>query len=134
MDSIKPTPPTFLDLWSMLYSNGGTNYSKYDCCCLWDSLSPEQQSELYNNIQDRLEQKRYVSYNAYQAMQESLREIERLQNKAAQPPRNYNGSRQFKAMVAKGCLVTANYNGEVGIYTEADAAQHNMTIIKHLQP
>ena len=133
MDSIKPTPPTFLDLWSMLYSNGGTNYSKYDCCCLWDSLSPEKQSELYNNIRLRLEQKRYVSYNAYQAMQESLREIERLQHHAA-PPKNYNHSREFDAMVAKGCLVTANYNGEVGIYTEADATQHNMTIIKHLHP
>ena len=134
MQTPQPPLPTFLDLWSKLYSNGGTNYSKYDCCCLWDSLSQEQQCELYNNIRLRLEQKRYVSYNAYQAMQESLREIERLRSKSVQPPINYNGSRKFEAMVAKGCLVTANYNGETGIYTEADAVQHNMTIIKHLHP
>lgn len=133
MQTPQPPLPTFLDLWSMLYSNGGTNYSKYDCCCLWDSLSPEQQSELYNNIRRRLEQKRYVSYNAYQAMQESLREIERLQHHVA-PPKNYNHSRDFDRMVATGTLVTAEYNGEVGIYTEVDAVQHNMTIIKHLHP
>jgi len=117
----------------MLYSNGGTNYSKYDCCCLWDSLSPEQQCELYNNIRLRLEQKRYVSYNAYQAMQESLREIERLMKQIA-PPKNYNGSREFEAMVATGTLVTARYNGQTGVYTEEDVRRHNMTIIKHLHP
>ena len=117
----------------MLYSNGGTNYSKYDCCCLWDSLSPEKQGELYNNIRLRLEQKRYVSYNAYQAMQESLREIERLQHHAA-PPKNYNHSREFDAMVKTGTLCTAEYNGAVGIYTLDDAVRYNMTIKKHLQP
>jgi len=133
MQTPQPPLPTFLDLWSMLYSNGGTNYSKYDCCCLWDSLSPEQQCELYNNIRLRLEQKRYVSYNAYQAMQESLREIERLMKQIA-PPKNYNGSREFEAMVATGTLVTARYNGQTGVYTEEDVRRHNMTIIKHLHP
>lgn len=117
----------------MLYSNGGTNYSKYDCCNLWDSLSPDQQGELYNNIRLRLKQKRYVSYNAYQAMQESLREIERLHRQFA-PPMNYNGSRDFERLVATGTLVTASYNGSVGIYTEADATRHHMTILNHLQP
>ena len=117
----------------MLYSNGGTNYSKYDCCCLWNSLSPEQQGELYNNIRLRLEKKRYVSYNAYQAMQESLREIERLHRQFA-PPKNYNGSREFEAMVQTGTLCTAVYNGQVGIYTIDDANAHHMTIINHLRP
>ena len=117
----------------MLYSNGGTNYSKYDCCRLWDSLSAEQQGELYNNIHRRLEQKRYVSYNAYQAMQESLREIERLQHHTAQP-KNYNGSREFDAMVKTGTLCTAEYNGAIGIYTIGDAKRYNMTIIKRLTP
>ena len=118
----------------MLYSNGGTNYSKYDCCSLWDSLSPDRQRDLYNNIRLRLEQKRYVSFNAFQAMQESLREIERQQRQSAQSPTNYNRSRDFDRMVATGTLVTAEYNGEVGIYTQADATRHHMTIIKHLQP
>lgn len=117
----------------MLYSNGGTNYSKYDCCTLWDSLSPDRQGELYNNIRLRLEQKRYVSFNAYQAMQESLREIERLHRQFA-PPKNYNGSRDFQRLVATGTLVTASYNGSVGIYTESDAHKFNMTVINHLHP
>lgn len=49
-------------------------------------------------------------------------------------PKNYNGSREFEAMVATGKLVTARYNGEAGVYTEEDARRHNMTIINHLQP
>jgi len=131
--SAPPAPLRFEDLWLLLYGNGATNYSKYDCCCLWDSLDQTMQGELYNNIKLRLEKKRYVSYNGYQAMQESLREIERLMKQIA-PPKNYNGSREFEAMVATGTLVTARYNGETGVYTEEDARRHNMTIIQRLMP
>ena len=137
MQTSQPTPsppaPTFIDLWSLLYNNGATNYNKFDCCSLWDSLTADQQAELYNVIKLRLDQKRYVSYNGYQAMQEGLREVERLQRQFVTPPTNYNHSGDFDRMVATGTLVTAEYQGQVGIYTEADATKHHMRIIKHLQ-
>jgi len=58
------------------------------------------------------------------------------QPRAALPPaspKNYNGSREFEKMVATGRLCTAEYNGEVGIYTIEDAEAHRMTIFKRLQ-
>ena len=50
------------------------------------------------------------------------------------PPTNYNGSRDFDQMVATGRLCTAEYNGQVGIYTIEDVTAHHMRLIKRLQP
>lgn len=107
----------------MLYSNGGTNYSKYDCCTLWDSLPPDKQCALHNNIRTRLQQGRYVSFNAYRAMQESLREIDRLR-RPSKHPTNYNGARSLPSEP----LVRAVYNGTGGIYTRQEAELFHMDI------
>ena len=44
------------------------------------------------------------------------------------PPKNYNGSREFDAVVKTTPLVSAAYNGAYGIYTLDDARKYGMEI------
>ena len=44
------------------------------------------------------------------------------------PPKNYNGSREFDAVVKTTPLVSAAYNGAYGIYTLDDARKYGMDI------
>lgn len=44
------------------------------------------------------------------------------------PPKNYNGSREFDAVVQTTPLVSAAYNGAYGIYTLDDARKYGMDI------
>ena len=122
---------TFNELWQLLYDHGSTNYYKHDCAELWDNLMPAQQQGLFDRLSERLQRNQYVAYNPLEAMRDNL------PRKAAlppAPPTNYNGSREFDALVKTGRLCTAEYNGQVGIYTIDDATAHHMTIIKRLQP
>ena len=121
---------TFDQLWQLLYDHGASNYHKHDCCELWDSLTPEQQDKLQEVIAGKLRERRFVDYNPLRAMQDNLR----LLHQQVAPPKNYNGSREFEAMVQTGALCTAEYNGAIGIYTLDDAKRYNMTIIKRLTP
>ena len=121
---------TFDQLWQQLYDHGASNYHKHDCSELWDSLTPEQQDKLHDVIASKLRERRFVDYNPLRAMQDNLRQ---LRQQVAQPM-NYNGSREFDAMVKTGTLCTAEYNGAIGIYTLGDAKRYNMTIIKRLTP
>ena len=50
------------------------------------------------------------------------------------PPTNYNGSHEYDNLVAKGKLCTAEFNGQVGIYSIEDAAAYHMRIIQRLRP
>ena len=127
MQAPQPPAPAFLDLWALLYSNGGTNFSKFDCCSLWETLAPQKQVELFNNISLRLEQGRYVSFNAYQAMKESLREIDRQRRQLKQPT-NLNGTARGGRMLERGQAAIALYNGQAGIYTNEDIRLYNLQL------
>ena len=128
----------FEDLWQLLYSNGSSNYYKHDCFEFWERLSAEQQQQLYDCISHRLSNKQFVHYNPLEAMQDCTPRAKSLPPKQQQqplaPPTNYNGSRDFDKMVATGRLCTAEYNGQVGIYTIEDVTAHHMRLIKRLQP
>ena len=121
---------TFDQFWQQLYDHGASNYHKHDCCELWDSLTPEQQDKLHDVIAGKLRDRRFVDYNPLRAMQDNLRQL----RQQVAPPKNYNGSREFEAMVQTSTLCTAVYNGATGIYTLGDAKRYNMTIINHLRP
>ena len=94
---IVPSPLTFENLWSLLYGNGTTNYSKYDCNTLWESLTTDQRHELYSNLKQRLQQKKYVPYNGLQAMRETLRRIE-LEHRAAVRKQTLSYSEYYSIM------------------------------------
>jgi len=125
---------TFVHIWRLLSpAYEFTTPGRVQACRrLWESFDLRRQRFTYRTIRDKKRKGEHVNANPYFAIDDNSHEPEQLAKPA--PPKNYNGSREFEAMVAKGCLVTANYNGETGIYTEADAVQHNMTIIKHLHP
>ena len=129
----------FEDLWQLLYGNGSSNYYKHDCFELWERLSDEQQEQLYDCISHRLKNKQFVHYNPIEAIKACTPRARTVPPKLQQQPQppaptNYNGSRDFDALVASGRLCTAEYNGQVGIYTIEDATAHHMNIIKRLQP
>ena len=123
---------TFDQFWQLLYDHGASLYHKRDCFELWDTLAPNQQQQLHDAIAAKLRDRRFVDYNPLRAMRDNLRQLTAQQAPAL--PKNYNGSRDFERLVATGTLVTASYNGSVGIYTEADAAKHAMTVLQHLKP
>ena len=121
---------SFEQFWQMLYEHGSRNYYMNAAYVRWNELTPEQQQQLYERIKRKIEQGKYVDYNPLRAMQDNLRQL----RQQVAPPKNYNGSREFEAMVQTGTLCTAVYNGQVGIYTIDDANAHHMTIINHLRP
>ena len=121
----------FEDLWQLLYSNGSSNYFKHDCNTLWDELTPDQQQRLYDNIAKKIEQGKFVDYNPKYAIHDNL---PRRQAQSIGVPTNYNGSHEYDNLVAKGKLCTAEFNGQVGIYSIEDAAAYHMRIIQRLRP
>ena len=121
---------TFNDLWRQLYEHGSTTTKQQECAQLWDSLTQQQQEQLLSSISNKLKKGRFVHYDPLRAMQENIRQ----ELPPPAEPTNYNGSREFDRMVASGRLCTAEYNGQVGIYTIEDVTTHHMNLIKRLQP
>jgi hypothetical protein len=64
--------PTFDDLWRLLYDHGSSNYYKHDCCQIWQSLTPEQQRQLYDTLSRRIEKGLFVNYNPLYAIHDNL--------------------------------------------------------------
>ena len=122
---------TFEQFWQLLYDHGSRNYYKNDTIIAWEALPPDIQQKLYDRISEKIRAGKYVDFNPLEAIHDNL------PRKAALPPSmptNYNGSRDFDRMVATGRLCTAEYNGQVGIYTIEDVTAHHMNLIKRLQP
>ena len=63
---------TFSDLWQLLYDHGSSTYHQHDCQQIWDSLTPERQQRLYNNISRKLQAGKYVDYNPLCAIHDNM--------------------------------------------------------------
>ena len=63
---------TFNDLWQLLYDNGSSTYHQHDCHHIWDTLTPERQQRLYDNISRKLQAGKYVDYNPLSAIHDNL--------------------------------------------------------------
>lgn len=121
---------TFDFIWKLLNPQGEYVYREKICRRMWASFDLDRQRSIYLRILNKLKRGEAVSPNPYYAIQHNMDpEPPKLT-----PPKNYNGTADFLIVVKSGALVTAEYNGEVGIYTEEDANKHSMTIFKHLQP
>ena len=123
----------FNQFWQMMYDHGSRNFYKNDTYVCWQQLSPEQQQTIYERIGEKIRTGRFVSYDPVEAIHDNFPRKRNAPQLPPAPPTNYNHSGDFDRMVATGTLVTAEYQGQVGIYTEADATKHHMRIIKHLQ-
>ena len=124
-------PKTSFDyLWELLAPVGEFVYRDRACRRLWDTFNLDKQHEIYRRIRDKKQRAEFVNPNPYYAIVNNVDGGE----PTIMPPTDYNHSGDFDRMVATGTLVTAEYQGQVGIYTEADATKHHMTIIKHLHP
>ena len=121
---------TFKHLWKLLNPQGEYVYREKICQQLWSSFDLEKQRAIYFRIRGKLQRGEQVSPNPYYALQHNMDpEPPKLT-----PPKNYNHTADFLTIVKTGTLVSAEYNGEVGIYTEADAQKHSMTILRHFKP
>ena len=69
---------TFNNLWQLLYDHGATDKRKCDCAQLWDSLTPQQQQQLYSTISNKLQQDKFVHYDPLRAMRENIRQARKL--------------------------------------------------------
>ena len=63
---------SFNVFWQLLYDHGSSNYYKHDCFQIWQSLTPEQQQQLYKNIAQRLQDGLFVNYNPLEAIHDNL--------------------------------------------------------------
>ena len=125
---------TFIHIWQLLHPavEFNTRGRTEACRRLWESFDLRRQRYTYQTIRDKQRKGEYVNPNPYFAIEDNSHEPAQLAQLVQ--PKNYNRSREFEAIVATGTLVTARYNGEVGVYTEEDARRHQMEIIKHLKP
>ena len=117
-------------LWELLAPQGEYVYRENVCRRMWATFDTDKQRAIYARIRGKKQRGEPVSPNPYYAIQHNMEPEPPKLN----PPKNYNGSSDFIDVVKTGTLVTAEFQGEVGIYTEADAAKHAMSVIKHLQP
>ena len=108
---------TFSDLWQLLYDNGSSNYFKYDCNQIWESLTPAQKQKLYDNISGRLRDGKYVAFNPLQAIHDNM---PRRQALSIGTPTDWNG-RTAPAPTEIAC-----YNGHWGMYTLEDIERFNL--------
>ena len=123
---------TFIHIWKLLNPayEFTTQGREQACHRLWESFDLQRQRYTYQTIRDKKRKGEFVNPNPYFAIEDNS-------HMAALPlggPKDYNGSREFDAMIQTGRLVTANYCGKVGIYTEDDARKFAMTILKKLHP
>lgn len=69
----------FDTLWQMLYDHGATTTKRWECSCLWDRLTPEQQEQLVNTISTKLRQDKFVHFDPLRAMHENIRKPKQKQ-------------------------------------------------------
>ena len=127
---INSSTDTFSHIWTLLAPQGEFRSREQACRRMWETFDTDKQRAIYARIRGKKQRGENVSPNPYFAIQDNIEPSPPV----IQPPKNYNHSNDFLNVVKTGTLVTAEFNGEVGIYTEADAAKHQMTIIKHLKP
>ena len=71
----------FDNFWQLLYDHGATNTKRIECRDLWDSLSEQQQTQLFTTISTKLRENKFIHYDPLRAMHENLprqRQCQRL--------------------------------------------------------
>lgn len=69
----------FANLWALLSPKVEYANRKSACYRLWQSLSEEQQSNIFTTIQEKMKKGEYVDYNPYFAIMNNRSQQSRLQ-------------------------------------------------------
>ena len=69
---------TFNNIWQLLYDHGATDKRKNECAQLWDSLTPQQQQQLFTTISNKLKEEKFVHYDPLRAMRENIRKARKM--------------------------------------------------------
>ena len=111
----------YCDFWELFHVSGQFLNRKTAAFSQWRTRSAPARQAMISQLQEKGAP---ANRNPYFWIQDFPEPV----------PTNYNGSREFDALVKTGRLCTAEYNGQIGIYTIDDATAYHMTIIKRLQP
>lgn len=108
---------TFKEFCDAYRARGGTITIRQqsDCYDLWQGLDPIVQSAIMEELAKK---------NGFWKPRPDWL----LSDYRMPPPKNYNYTGEFTEMVKKKRMVSAQYNGEHGIYTLEDAEKHHLPI------
>ena len=103
-------------MWQVLYEHGASEKKREGTERYWNSLTAEQQREVFSSISTKLREGRFVQYDPIRALKENTPRMQ------AAEPTNWNG----KALDTGKQYVTACWNGKWGTYTIEDARDFGM--------
>ncbi len=110
----------FNQLWALLYEHGASEKKKEGTRRFWNTLTEEQQRQVFTTISRKLKEDKFVQFDPIRAIKENTPKI------VAKGPTNYRG-RKLPAVP----VFSAKYNGIWGMYTFDDIKKFNMELPKN---
>ena len=65
----------FESLWQLLYQHGASDKKEEGTRRFWQTLTPEQQQQVFTTISTKLQEGKFVQYDPIRAIQENLRRL-----------------------------------------------------------
>lgn len=103
-------------MWQKLYDNGASSKQQEGTRRFWLTLTEDEQQMVFTTISKKLDEGKFVWYDPIRAIKENLRRKRRRVG-----PKNYNHYKLPNVPV-----FSAKYNGEWGMYTQADIDKYSM--------
>ena len=110
---------SFNQLWQLFLSRGALASQYAEAEQLWQSYSPDIRQQIYDTINQKLHDGRFIHFVPVVAIRENTPHQPRA---FIQPPTNYAG----KPLPRGGEYYFAEYNGQRGLYKAEDVKAHNM--------
>ena len=107
----------FEQLWALLYEHGASEKKKEGTRRFWNTLTEEQQRQVFTTISRKLKEDKFVQFDPIRAIKENA------PKKTFQGPTNYQG-RKLPAVP----VFSAKWQGKWGMYTIEDIKKFNMEI------
>ena len=108
-------------MWLMLYNHGASSKKEDGTRQFWNTLTREQQEQVYASISLKLEQDMFVHYDPVQAIKENLR------GKQVATPQFLKGNEG-------GDLVQVKYRGLFKICTRETMNKFKLEFVKDWKP
>ncbi len=66
---------SFNELWALFRQHGSSNKREAECAQLWEEYPQDMRDLLFETIRKKLEQRKFVHYDPFRAMQENVEAI-----------------------------------------------------------
>ena len=109
----------FDHFYQLLESHGTIPSKRAAASDLWATLSDQQQSAVYSTIEKKILKGKFVHFDPVKAIRENT------PKEKQSGPTNYRGKSE-----PKDPIFSALYNGEWGMYTQADIDAYHMEVYK----